>query len=295
MEIATAFPANGSGAIRRRGRIGLPGGHLLPATTAPAGGRHLAVDPDCTMRLKPPEVPAPQDKCGVKIDYVAGGDGDGRYWKIISLQGDRWNEGSRGAIFVNLAIQFPSYAAGRAAAGHAVAAATGGQGRRDPGPVPRTAGPAAGRAALAVTLQDWLEGVSTKPSQVGNMRCRPASRRWTLDWRQPGTLGCCRRCWPSKPAAGASGAAHAGRAGRSSTPGCGLTGPGTWNPPPKVQAGGGAGLEGATGALNTQASAAQHAAIRAPRALRPASHPPAWARCPAAARPAPACAADGSD
>lgn len=80
--------------------------------------------------MKIPEIPAPQDKCGVKIDYVAkrlglalaplgfkrkgrqlsagGGDGDGRCWKIVSLQGDQWNEGSRGAFYVNLAIQFPA-------------------------------------------------------------------------------------------------------------------------------------------------------------------------------------------
>ena len=80
--------------------------------------------------MKSAEVPAPQDKCGVKIDYVArrlglalaplgfrrkgrqlvagSGDGDGRHWKIVSLQGDQWNEGSRGAFYVNLAIQFPA-------------------------------------------------------------------------------------------------------------------------------------------------------------------------------------------
>lgn len=82
------------------------------------------------MNLKSPAVPAPQDKCGVKIDYVArrlgpalaplgfkrkgrqlvagSGEGDGSCWKIVSLQGDPWNEGSRGAFYVNLAIQFPA-------------------------------------------------------------------------------------------------------------------------------------------------------------------------------------------
>lgn len=79
------------------------------------------------------EPPDPQDKCGVKIDYVArrlglalaplgfkrkgrqllasGGTGDGQHWKIVSLQGDKWNEGSRGAFFVNLAILFPALTA----------------------------------------------------------------------------------------------------------------------------------------------------------------------------------------
>lgn len=80
--------------------------------------------------MKTPDTPAPQDKCGAKIDYVAkrlglalaplgfkrkgrqlvapGGEGLAAHWKIVSLQGDKWNEGSRGAFFINLAIQFPA-------------------------------------------------------------------------------------------------------------------------------------------------------------------------------------------
>lgn len=80
--------------------------------------------------MKPPELPAPDAKCGVKIDYVAkrlalalvplgfkrkarqfarsAGSGDEAHWQILQLQGDKWNEGPRGAFFVNLAVQFPA-------------------------------------------------------------------------------------------------------------------------------------------------------------------------------------------
>lgn len=80
--------------------------------------------------MKTPELPAPDAKCGVKIDYVAkrlalvlgplgfkrkarqfaraAGTGDEAHWQIIQLQADQWNEGPRGAFFVNLALQFPA-------------------------------------------------------------------------------------------------------------------------------------------------------------------------------------------
>lgn len=80
--------------------------------------------------MKPPALPAADAKCGVKIDYVArrlalalvplgfkrkarqfvraAGTGDEAHWQIVQLQGDKWNEGPRGAFFVNLAVQFPA-------------------------------------------------------------------------------------------------------------------------------------------------------------------------------------------
>jgi hypothetical protein len=80
--------------------------------------------------MKTPELPAPDAKSGLKIDYVAkrlapallplgfnrkarlftraAGHGDEAHWQIVQLQADKWNEGPRGAFFVNLAVQFPA-------------------------------------------------------------------------------------------------------------------------------------------------------------------------------------------
>jgi len=80
--------------------------------------------------MKPPELPAPDAKSGLKIDYVAkrlalallplafkrmarkftrsAGVGDEAHWQIVQLQAGPWNEGPRGAFFVNLAVQFPA-------------------------------------------------------------------------------------------------------------------------------------------------------------------------------------------
>lgn len=80
--------------------------------------------------MKTPEPPAPESKSGPKIDYVAkrlalalaplgftrkarrftraGGTGDEAHWQIVQLQADQWNEGPRGAFFVNLSVQFPA-------------------------------------------------------------------------------------------------------------------------------------------------------------------------------------------
>lgn len=76
--------------------------------------------------LSPPQ---DDDKIGKKIDYVAKllglslaphgyarkgrdliatiGDGPDMSWRIINLQGNKWNEGAYGAFFVNLSVQFP--------------------------------------------------------------------------------------------------------------------------------------------------------------------------------------------
>lgn len=80
--------------------------------------------------MKAPELPPPEAKSGLKIDYVAkrlalallplgfkrkarqfargAGSGDEAHWQIVHLQADQWNEGPRGAFFVNLAVQFPA-------------------------------------------------------------------------------------------------------------------------------------------------------------------------------------------
>jgi hypothetical protein len=80
--------------------------------------------------MKTPELPAPEAKSGLKIDYVAkrlalallplgfkrtgrkltraAGDGDEAHWQIVQLQAGKWNEGPRGAFSVNLAVQFPA-------------------------------------------------------------------------------------------------------------------------------------------------------------------------------------------
>lgn len=80
--------------------------------------------------MKTPELPAPDARSGVKIDYVtkrlalalaplgferrarqftrAAGSGDEAHWQIVHVQADKWNEGPRGAFFVNLAVQFPA-------------------------------------------------------------------------------------------------------------------------------------------------------------------------------------------
>lgn len=80
--------------------------------------------------MKTPELPAPDAKSGLKIDYVAKrlalalvplgfkrtarkfarsiGVGDEAHWQIVQLQAGPWNEGPRGAFFVNLAVQFPA-------------------------------------------------------------------------------------------------------------------------------------------------------------------------------------------
>lgn len=80
--------------------------------------------------MKIPELPAPEAKSGLKIDYIAkrlalalaplgfkrkarqftraGGSGDEAHWQIVHLQADKWNEGPRGAFFVNLSVQFPA-------------------------------------------------------------------------------------------------------------------------------------------------------------------------------------------
>src|SRR5262245_54053039 len=82
------------------------------------------------MSAAVPPVPAPDDKSGVKIDYVAkhlaialaplgfkrkgrlftlaGGEGDGAHWKIVHVQAGPWNEGPRGEFYVNLAVQYPA-------------------------------------------------------------------------------------------------------------------------------------------------------------------------------------------
>lgn len=78
----------------------------------------------------PPALPPPDARCGEKIDYVArrlalllaplgykrrarlftrsAGEGDEAHWQLVQLQGDQWNEGARGAFFVNLGVQFPA-------------------------------------------------------------------------------------------------------------------------------------------------------------------------------------------
>ncbi len=75
-------------------------------------------------------MPAPDDKSGLKIDYVArriaialaplgfkrkgrqftraGGEGDGAHWQIVHVQAGPWNEGPRGEFYVNLAVQYPA-------------------------------------------------------------------------------------------------------------------------------------------------------------------------------------------
>ncbi len=80
--------------------------------------------------MKTPELPADDAKSGVKIDFVAkrlalalvplgfrrkarqfvraAGSGDEAHWQIVQLQADSWNEGPRGAFFVNLVLQFPA-------------------------------------------------------------------------------------------------------------------------------------------------------------------------------------------
>jgi hypothetical protein len=77
-----------------------------------------------------PAVPAPEDKAGVKIDYVAkrlalalaplgfkrkgrlltlaAGEGDAAHWKIVHVQAGKWNEGPRGEFYVNLVVQYPA-------------------------------------------------------------------------------------------------------------------------------------------------------------------------------------------
>lgn len=82
------------------------------------------------MSTAAPPVPAPDDKSGVKIDYVArrlaialaplgfrrkgrrltlaAGEGDAAHWRIVQLQSGEWNEGPRGGFYVNLAVQYPA-------------------------------------------------------------------------------------------------------------------------------------------------------------------------------------------
>jgi hypothetical protein len=80
--------------------------------------------------VKPLTVPTADAKVGLKIDYIAKhigqvlaplgfkrkgrtmvaehGEGPQRHWRIVNLQGNKWNEGSRGEFYVNLALQFPA-------------------------------------------------------------------------------------------------------------------------------------------------------------------------------------------
>lgn len=80
--------------------------------------------------MKTPDLPEADAKSGIKIDYVAkrlalallplgfkrkarlftrsAGSGDEAHWQIVHLQADKWNEGPRGAFFVNLSVQFPA-------------------------------------------------------------------------------------------------------------------------------------------------------------------------------------------
>lgn len=82
--------------------------------------------------MNPPELPGPDAKSGLKIDYVAkrlallllplgfkrkarqfvraAGSGNGAHWQIVQLQAGKWNEGPRGSFHVNLALQFPALA-----------------------------------------------------------------------------------------------------------------------------------------------------------------------------------------
>ncbi len=74
--------------------------------------------------------PGPDDKVGLKIDYLAkrlgqslaaqgfkrkgrnllleAGDGVDRHWQIINFQSGEWNSGASGEFYVNLALQFPA-------------------------------------------------------------------------------------------------------------------------------------------------------------------------------------------
>lgn len=74
--------------------------------------------------------PAPDDKVGLKIDYLAkclaqslaaqgfkrkgrnllreAGDGVDRHWQIINFQSGSWNSGASGEFYVNVALQFPA-------------------------------------------------------------------------------------------------------------------------------------------------------------------------------------------
>lgn len=80
--------------------------------------------------MKTPDLPPPEAKAGLKIDYVAKrlalallplgfkrtgrkfaratGSGDEAHWLIVQLQAGPWNEGPRGTFYVNLAVQFPA-------------------------------------------------------------------------------------------------------------------------------------------------------------------------------------------
>ncbi|MFO1252094.1 MAG: DUF4304 domain-containing protein [Inhella sp.] len=82
------------------------------------------------MASKELKCPAPEDKAGAKIDYLAKrlgqalaphgftrksrtvyreqGEGVQRHWQIVNLQAGSWNEGPRGEFYVNLALQFPA-------------------------------------------------------------------------------------------------------------------------------------------------------------------------------------------
>ncbi len=82
------------------------------------------------MASKELNCPAPEDKAGAKIDYLAKrlgqvlaplgfrrksrtiwreqGEGAQRHWQIVNLQAGQWNEGPRGEFYVNLALQFPA-------------------------------------------------------------------------------------------------------------------------------------------------------------------------------------------
>lgn len=74
--------------------------------------------------------PGPEDKAGLKIDYLAKrlgqalapqgfkrkarnllrevGEGLDRHWQIINFQSGEWNTGAQGEFYVNLALQFPA-------------------------------------------------------------------------------------------------------------------------------------------------------------------------------------------
>lgn len=82
------------------------------------------------MKAELPPVPAPDDKSGVKIDYVAkrlalalaplgfkrqgrlltlaAGEGNAAHWRIVHVQAGKWNEGPRGEFYVNLSVQYPA-------------------------------------------------------------------------------------------------------------------------------------------------------------------------------------------
>jgi hypothetical protein len=80
--------------------------------------------------MKPLAIPHPDDKVGLKIDFLAkrlalvlaphgfkrkgrmllaqAGEGPEQHWRMVHLQAGQWNEGPRGEFYVNLVLQFPA-------------------------------------------------------------------------------------------------------------------------------------------------------------------------------------------